>query len=272
MRLTIRHHTEYSYSTPVAASVQYLRLWPRSDPVQRVLSWRISAPGNTQPWLDGLGNHMHTLVVNKAHDRLLLDIEGEVETVETHGVVPHDQSGPPPQAFLRSTPLTTADDLVKEFAAKFQVERARSLLNALHTLTSAIHDTVAYVQGDTHVHSTAGESLAQGAGVCQDHAHLFIACCRHWGVPARYVSGYLHADSEDGRHLATHAWAEAMVEDLGWVSFDPSNRQSATHAYVRLAIAHDYQGAAPVRGVRRGGGDEELNVMVQVQSTEAQQQ
>jgi transglutaminase-like putative cysteine protease len=275
MKLNIRHHTEYSYSTPVSASVQYLRLWPRSDPVQRVLSWHIATPGigqsGLQPWRDGFGNQAHTLVVNTPHDRLTLDIHGQVETTETHGIVPLDEFGPPPEAFLRATPLTAADDAVRDFAGRFQAERARSTLNALHTLTAAIHDTVTYVQGDTHVHSTAGESLALGSGVCQDHAHLFIACCRHWGLPARYVSGYLHTDAEDGRHLATHAWAEALIEHLGWVSFDPSNRQSATHAYVRLAVACDYQGAAPVRGVRRGGGDEELHVTVQVQATDMQQ-
>ena len=262
MRLSIHHRTEYSYSQPVAASVQYLRLWPRPDPAQRTLAWHIDAPGPLQPWQDGFGNLAHTLVLNRPHANLILDIRGEVETFETHGVSPLGGFGPPPETFLAATALTAADDMVRDFAAPLS---GGERLDRLHGLNAALCKAVAYVPGDTHVHSTASESLALGAGVCQDHAHLFLACCRLWEIPARYVSGYLFTEQQDGRHLATHAWAEALVEDLGWVGFDPSNNQCATEAYVRLAVACDYQGAAPVRGVRHGGGGEDLRVTVQIQ-------
>ena len=110
-----------------------------------------------------------------------------------------------------------------------------------------------YRKGETHVHTTGAEALEQGSGVCQDHAHIFCAAARTLGIPARYVSGYL--DRRRGRGTAaSHAWAEAYVEDLGWVGFDPTNRACATDAYIRTAIGLDYAEASPVRGVRSGGG------------------
>lgn len=264
MLLSVEHVTDYAYSQATSYSIQYVRLSPRLDPTQRTGSWRIEAPGHASPWRDGFGNLVHTVVQSKRHTGLVLHVRGEVDTIDTHGIVPVDSDFLPPDAFLRSTPLTRTDDLIRDFAGRFERLRAKGTLAALHGLTAGIHEAMAYVPGDTHVHSSASEALAQGSGVCQDHAHAFIACCRIWGIPARYVSGYLHTQAEDGRHLATHAWAEALVEDLGWVSFDPSNCQSATPAYIRLAVAFDYQGAAPVRGIRLGGGHEEMSVRVQV--------
>lgn len=268
MRLSIEHLTDYAYTAPSAYSVQYVRLSPRNDPPQRVLNWSVETTGQALPWIDGFGNLVHVVVQTRQHDHLRIHVSGEVDTAETHGVTPIDHNGLPPGAFLRETPLTMVDDTIRDFANRFEVFRARGQLSALHALMGGLHDAVSYVQGDTHVHSLASEALAQGSGVCQDHAHLFIACCRVWGIPARYVSGYLHTSADDGRHLATHAWAEALVEDLGWVSFDPSNRQCATQAYVRLAVAFDYQGAAPIRGVRTGGGLEAMNIRVQVENIE----
>jgi len=265
MQLAIEHHTDYAYSVPTAFAVQYVRLFPRQDPCQRVLRWKFEVPGQATPWRDSFGNLVHCVVQTGKSDRLDIRVSGEVDTLETHGVVPLDSDGLPLGAYLRGTPLTQVDERIRDFAAPYARFRSRGDLSALHALMGGIHEAVAYAQGETGVHSSASEALASGTGVCQDHAHLFIACCRAWGIPARYVSGYLHTTAEDGRHLATHAWAEAAVEHLGWVSFDPSNRQSATQAYVRLAVAFDYQGAAPVRGMRLGGGHEEMNIRVQVE-------
>ena len=270
MKLAIRHHTEYAYAAPVTGSVQYLRLWPRDEAVQSTLRWRLDAPGLAVPWRDGFGNLVHTVVVDDSTERVAIAVAGEVETVETHGVLGTDHGGPPPEAYLRVTPLTAADDGVRDLAAGLAARRVRGTLPALHALMSEIHRRVAYLPERTGVDTTAAQALAEGAGVCQDHAHLFIACCRLWGVPARYVSGYLHTQADEDGSLATHAWAEALVEHLGWVSFDPANCRSATQAYVRLAIGFDYRGAAPVQGMRRGGGGEEMRVRVMVR--EAQQQ
>lgn len=271
MKLAIEHLTEYRYDRPASSAIQYVRLTPRPEAVQRTVAWRIDAPGRLTPWRDGFGNIVHTVIQDGHHDHLPLHAWGEVETAETWGVVPLDPRDLPPEAFLRITPRTAADAAVRDMADRHrQAKAAKGLLYGLHDLMADIHASVAYDQDETHVATTAAEALARGAGVCQDHAHLFIACCLLWGVPARYVSGYLHTSADDGRHLETHAWAEALVEDLGWVSFDPSNCQSATEAYVRLAVAFDYEGAAPVRGLRLGGGAENMRVAVRVRDLEDQ--
>jgi len=119
------------------------------------------------------------------------------------------------------------------------------------------------------VHTIGSEALEQGAGVCQDHAHIFCAVCRALDVPARYVSGYLSAGHE--AHASSHAWAEAFVDYLGWVGFDPTNRACATDAYIRTAVGLDYAEAGPIRGVRSGGGAETMKVRVSFPSQQQQQ-
>lgn len=264
MQLAIEHHTDYATTTPNTHAIQYVRLYPRDDPGQRILRWRLDIPGQAKPWRDGFGNVLHSVIQTGPNDRLRIRVSGEVETTETHGIVPEGADGLPPQAYLRPTPLILADDRIRDFTVPFTRFRAKGDLAALHALMAGIHEGVGYQPGDAHMQSSASQALAQGSGTCRDHAHIFIACCHNWGIPARYVSGYLHTDAEDGRHLATHAWAEALVEHLGWVSFDPTNRQSATQAYVRLAVAFDYQGAAPVSGIQVDGGHEEMNADVQI--------
>jgi transglutaminase-like putative cysteine protease len=264
MLLAIDHRTEYATSEAPSHAVQYVRLTPRDDHGQRVMRWHVDVPGRATPWRDCFGNWVHCVSQEVPHPVLRINVNGEVDTLETHGVIPLEDDGLPPEFYLRPTPLTAADEHIRDFSTPFSRARAKGELGALHALMATIHEEITYQPGDTHVHTPASQVLAQRSGVCQDHAHLFIACCRAWGIPARYVSGYLHTTAEDGRHLATHAWAEALVDCLGWVSFDPSNRQSATPAYVRLAVAQDYQGAAPIRGIRRGGGDEAMTVEVLV--------
>ena len=117
--------------------------------------------------------------------------------------------------------------------------------------------------------TTAGEALRSGAGVCQDHSHVFISAARVLGIPARYVGGYLWTGQPESE--ASHAWAEAYVEDLGWVGFDPSNRICPTEAYVRSSIGLDYAAAAPIRGVRRGNAAERLAVSISVLAEDGQQ-
>ena len=264
MRLAIRHRTELATELPAFASVQYVRLTPRQDSVQRVIDWRLALPGNVQPWTDGFGNLVHTVAMTGMHQTLVIEVEGEVETTETWGVVPLAGDGAPPECFLRTTPATEAGDDVREFSAPFLASRTRGCLPALHALMSGIHERIAASDDDGAL--SAGETLAADAANSAGHAQLFIACCRAWGLPARYVSGYLHIAAEDTHQVATHGWAEALVEDLGWVSFDPFNARSATHAYVRLAVAFDAQGAAPVRSVHRGGGETRMRVELAVQA------
>jgi transglutaminase-like putative cysteine protease len=120
--------------------------------------------------------------------------------------------------------------------------------------------------------TSAAEAVALGEGVCQDHAHALIAAARTVGMPARYVSGYLHTDSEGNVHDAAHAWAELWVDTLGWVGFDPANRCCPDERYIRLGSGFDARDAAPIRGVAQGGvsatGTESMNVEVEVRAVQ----
>jgi transglutaminase-like putative cysteine protease len=134
-----------------------------------------------------------------------------------------------------------------------------------------IRDRVEYRTGVTDTATTAAEALRPGNGVCQDHAHIFIAAARVAAVPARYVTGYLLTDDGSPVAEAHHAWAEAWVDGIGWIGFDVANRICPTDRYVRMVAALDAYGAAPIRGSRRGGGAEQLEVQVFVQQQSIQQ-
>ena len=269
MRITIHHRTHYRYSTALVHSAQYLRLSPYTNPSQRVVSWRIDAPGQLTPWTDGFGNLCHTLVVERPGTEIEIVASGRVDTTDTSGVLPAVEGGLPLEAFLRPTALTRANARVRDFAAGFADRIRADRLRGLHALMAGIRERVDYRTGTTHVHSTAADVLADGAGVCQDHAHVFIACCRALGVPARYVSGYLYAGEGGGEYPASHAWAGAWIDDLGWVSFDVANTVCGTDRHIGAAMALDYAGAAPVRGIRNGGdADEDLQVAVRVEASQ----
>jgi transglutaminase-like putative cysteine protease len=274
MRLSIEHETHYRFGAPAHHSIQYLRLTPRADSCQSVTSWTVTAPGKVKRWIDGFGNLAHVSVQNGVHDEVPVVVRGEVETIDTCGVLPADD-GLPPLMFIRPTPYTRVEGGIEDLAKPFlERKNDEGSIAALHALMWSLHNTVAYKPGFTDTETTAAEALERASGVCQDHAHLFIACARVLGVPARYVSGYLYGQTngEIQTAVASHAWSEAFIEDLGWVSFDPSNNQCASEAYVRLALALDYAGAAPIRGVRKGGGLEEMTVRVQVVENNSQRQ
>jgi transglutaminase-like putative cysteine protease len=183
---------------------------------------------------------------------------------------PSDFVGVPlsPLLFLRTTPRTEADAAIEAFAEPFQ--RRAGMLEGLRELASAIHRRMPFRPGETHVASSAAEAFAIGSGVCQDHAHVFIACCRRLGVPARYVSGYVFSPGHAESHVASHAWAEAW-EGERWRSFDVANDCPAGEDHIKLAMGADYFDACPIRGVRIGGGVESMTAAALV-SRQSQQQ
>jgi transglutaminase-like putative cysteine protease len=144
------------------------------------------------------------------------------------------------------------------------VPRGASGVETLHNLSRAIREEVPYRTGATAVDTSAEQALAGGCGVCQDHAHIFIAAARSLEVPARYVSGYLMMNDRIDQE-ATHAWAEAWVQSLGWVGFDISNGISPDPRYVRVATGRDYKDAAPVTGISFGALDQDLRVELAVE-------
>lgn len=269
MRIGIDHSTTYAYDRAARFIIQTLRLTPRSSEAQTVSNWRIetNVDARLRRSEDAFGNIVHALYTEQPTQTLTIRVSGEVTTVDTAGVVPADQERLSPLVFLRDTPLTARDQLITVFASEFSAHPA---LERMHRLMAAIHGSVAFEVGVTTPTHTAGEVLALGRGVCQDHAHVFIACARHMGVPARYVSGHL-LRSDRADQEAAHAWAEAWIEDLGWVGFDPANGVCPTDRYVRIATGLDYLGAAPVRGASYGGGGERLAVRLSVRDADMQQ-
>jgi transglutaminase-like putative cysteine protease len=260
MRVAIHHETIYRYSRPADYSIQYLRLTPKSSGNQRILSWRLELPAPVRPWFDGFGNEAHVLVIDRPHTELCIRAHGEVDLLEVS-----EPPAPEPLAmdtFLRSTRLTATDDALARFAESFRKQIHESPAAGLKALMLGVREAVEYKSGSTDVTTSARETFKSKAGVCQDHTHVFIACCRHLGIPARYVSGYLATD-RDGQ-MASHAWAEAAVPGQGFASFDVANRLSPAKHHVKVAVGMDYLDACPVRGFRRGGSGESMEVDVRV--------
>ena len=267
MKHLIRHITRYRYTAPVSYSIQVLRLTPRHDEHQRALRWHIEAPGPLAEQVDAYGNITHTLTLTRPHDEIELRVTGHIEIDSLpEGRLHHDDSRLPLHAFCVQTPLTQSGAAIQHFTQAVLPTGMHAPADAL-ALAEAICGRVAYEPGTTDVTTAAEEVLALGHGVCQDHAHLYLACVRGMGLPARYVSGYLYTEAE---HAASHAWVDVWLADHGWVSVDVTNRQFASDCHCRLAVARDYDSASPVRGVRSGGGEESMSVTVQVQQAAQQ--
>lgn len=270
MLLSIKHRTTYRYDTEANYAIETLRLTPPTFDGQKVVSWSIAAPGieSAARFRDGFGNMCHLTALDKRHDSITIEACGVVETIDRIGVARGLPEPTPIRVYLRATPRTAADEAIKDLA---KASKGGCRLDQLHRLMRAVRDAVAYEVGATTPHTSAADALADGKGVCQDHAHIFIAAARVLGIPARYVNGYFLAGTPDPSD-AHHAWAEAWVDGLGWVGFDPANLICPTESYVRLATGLDAQTAAPIRGTRRGGENETLDVIVEVQQQSAQQQ
>jgi transglutaminase-like putative cysteine protease len=270
MLISVRHVTRYRYAEPAGYAIQCLRLTPASFTGQRVLDWRVHVPGAGPPlqYRDGFGNIVQLVTINARHEELMVEAAGTVETEDCNGIVAGIGKVSPPRVFLKETAQTRPDAAIRALVAGLD---GNTSLAKLHALVAAVHERVAYVPGTTGSHTSAAEALADGKGVCQDHAHIFVAGARTLGVPARYVTGYLVVDGESPAQ-AHHAWAEAWVEALGWVGFDVANQICPTDRYVRLACGLDAGYAAPIVGSRRGGAAATLEVSVEVQQQQSSQQ
>ncbi|MGZ8209370.1 MAG: transglutaminase family protein [Burkholderiales bacterium] len=256
MKISVEHTTTYVYEEPVRYSTEYLRLTPSSNARQRVLEWALEAPADPVELIDGYGNITHLLTITQPVSEIVIRSRGVVETF-TSREEPRDDSRLSPLVFLRPTALTRAEGALADFAQQFR--RRVATVSGLRELSGAVHARLPFKPGLTEVHSSAVTAFDAGCGVCQDHAHVFVACCRHVGVPARYVSGYLYLPQSGDSPVASHAWAEAWIVDR-WRSFDITNQQPAAERHIRLAIGADYLEAGPVRGIRLGGGSEQMIV------------
>jgi transglutaminase-like putative cysteine protease len=263
MQLKISHATDYHYDQSVYYALQRLRLSPKNGPCQTVREWHTKVEGATAEvaYDDHFGNGVQLLSTDIGATVIRIVAEGVIETTCHDGVAGPHAGFAPLWLFQRDTPLTKAGRHVRDLARSVT---GSDPLARLHGLMKSVSDAVAYRVGATDAASTAEEAIAAGAGVCQDHAHVFLAAARHLCFPARYVSGYLLMDDRTQQE-ATHAWAEAHVEGLGWVGFDASNCISPDERYVRLAHGLDYGDAAPVSGIRLGNSSESLAVAITVE-------
>ena len=260
MLLSVHHSTTYRYAGPVHRSTQYIRLSPFAGPRQRVIEWQLRLPAPAVTMKDAFDNLTHVLALDSPHQEIRLVADGRVEVDDV------DDGEPPgrinPMVFLRETPLTAADEAIAAFAEPMRRMVASRPLIGITDLMNAVADRMPYTRGLTTAETTAAQAFAAGGGVCQDHAHVFIACCRALGVPARYVSGYVYAPNLT--RVDSHGWAEAWLANR-WVGFDVSNARETGGAHMKLAIGRDYLDASPVRGVRLGGGEEELSTTARVE-------
>ncbi|MEM6305162.1 MAG: transglutaminase family protein [Pseudomonadota bacterium] len=265
MRLKITHTSTYRFDQPMRYGLQQLRLTPKSRVGQNVLEWSMDIEGGAieTTFTD---HHANTVsMISFASDAVEISVRcsGTVETQDLSGVVGKQSGFMPLWLFQRSTELTRPTAKLRRLIKGLK-DAHKDDLALLHALSARILEAVPYQVGATDAITTADAALAQGSGVCQDHAHIFLTTARAMGYPARYVSGYLQMDAQDQQD-ATHAWAEAHVDGIGWVGFDVSNAISPDARYVRVATGLDYSEAAPIAGLRFGTGGEVLAVDVHVQ-------
>jgi len=173
-----------------------------------------------------------------------------------------------PASMSEPTPLVPLSEGARHYASK-SFGRGRPWLDAVTELTHRIHNDFEFEPGATTVSTSVDEVLYQRSGVCQDFAHLMLACLRGHGLPARYVSGYLLTDPPPGMQRlmgadASHAWVAAYSPQHGWVEFDPTNDQLADQRYITLTWGADFADVVPLRGVIYGGGDQRMDVQVSV--------
>ena len=263
MLLNVEHRTNYFYSEEIRYGVQQIRMRPFLNNQQRTVSWQISINGANEQFnfRDNLGNDVDLYTLSDTTELEIIS-KGKVETFENNGVVGPHLSIIPLWYYKNSTPLTLAGPKIRTIARNWET-RSTNSIETLHSLSAKIRNLVRYELGHTNSTTTAEQAVNIGFGVCQDHTHIFISAARLLGFPARYVSGHLFS-SEAKSISASHAWAEAFVDSIGWIGFDISNGISPDDRYVKLATGFDYNDVAPLSGIRFGSGEEQVATQIMI--------
>jgi transglutaminase-like putative cysteine protease len=291
MRIRIAHSSVYRYEPPATGVIQVLRLTPRNHEGQYLMNWRIDVTPDARlaTHEDAFGNISHVFTADGPLSDLRVEVEGQVETQNTDGIVRGTVERFPPSLFLRDTALTQADPAIRAFAENIRAVSGGVVLAELHGILDRLHDEIGQRQPGatnpgTMTQTQGGQRQAQSAaadvppaattaaaaafarkrGAAKDLTHIFIAAAHALGIPARFVGGYFRRAEEAVVENTGHAWAEGFVPGLGWVGFDPSFGFCPTDAHVRVAIGLDALGAAPLRGTRLGVGTETVEVAVRV--------
>ena len=272
MRIRISHEMAHRYAPPARMLIQNLRLTPHGFDSQYVLGWRIDVDLDRAPRQseDAHGNVVTSFSHHGAPlDRLTVSAAGEVETTDAAGVVRGAVERLPPEMYLRDSPLAHVNGALREFASAAGAGAADPL-DAMHRLMAEVHRTTAFEPDRADGPESAVEAFALRRGQARDFAHVFIACARFLGVPARFVGGYRAAADGEGE-AGAHAWAEALIPRLGWVAFDPSLCVCADARYVRVVVGFDGQDGAFVRSAH-GAGEDTVETAIRVEQAGAQTQ
>jgi transglutaminase-like putative cysteine protease len=273
-RFEIEHTTVFTYTGPITETMMELRLMPLDGHGQRLLDFtlEINPRVKVATYRDGYGNLVHYFNLLRAHQKLRVTSRSLVEMGD--GAAAEEADDALVWDFLRFRAPVTDEPGVRALAARHapaDPESGPAVEDALDNLTLAISRDFTYDPAVTNVYTEVAEVLELRAGVCQDFAHLFIAGARAMGVPARYVSGYIHVPGEGGvMEGASHAWAEAWVPGAGWAGFDATHPVRAGENHVRVAVGRDYRDAAPTRGVYVGIATGTMTVNVRTRGIEAQ--
>jgi transglutaminase-like putative cysteine protease len=277
---SIRHLTRFRYSSSISESIMETRMHPRSDSQQHCLNFSLSVSPRCRVFTyhDHLGNNVHHFDIPGEHNQLVIIAESVVEqqpvpdlpqSLNSNAWDELDQTvraGDYWEMLLPSTFAVETPALL-ELAASLDLKRRDDPLSLIRDLNQRLFDYFEYVPRHTRVDSPIDEAILSRKGVCQDFAHTMIALLRHVGIPARYVSGYLHRSSADHDRStpdATHAWVDALLPGLGWVGFDPTNNLVAQHRHIRTAVGRDYADVPPTHGIFRGKTQSDLYVAVRV--------
>ena len=272
--LEIVHETRVHYQGAARASYNEARMTPLTLPSQTALQTRVSVGNGTPVWAyhDYFGTVVSSFDIQAPHNEL---------TVRSHAMVETSTAPPPPHPlawdelraraeagivaeYLAATPRTTVDPALA--AAARERTRGAGPLEAAAAVAAWVRERVEYMPGATEVQTSAQEAWAKGQGVCQDIAHLTVALLREAGLPARYVSGYLHPRPEAGLGQAiigqSHAWVEYWAGD--WVAADPTNQASVGEGHVVVARGRDYGDVPPLKGIYHGAPSVAMDVTVEV--------
>ena len=273
-RMRVVHTTGYAYQSPVTASYNEARLTPRSDTRQNVILNRVETIPATRSYryIDYWGTAVTAFDLHAPHTDLTVTSSSVVETERPEPPVEEVswsdlQSEAVIDRFdelLRPTEHTPANKRVASVAKK--ITKAYDPREAVVAASKWVTSELDYLPGTTGVHSSGLDALSEGKGVCQDFVHLSLIMLRTMGIPARYVSGYLHpkrnaivGDTVDGR---SHAWILAWTGS--WWNYDPTNDSEITEQYVSVGAGRDYSDVSPLKGIYSGQGATDLDVIVEV--------
>jgi transglutaminase-like putative cysteine protease len=262
MRLKIRHRTEYRYETPVRYSIQELRLSPPETVGQSIEKWKISTPIKASNSIDTFGNVCSVFVQESPYTSMMIEAEGDILTKDAFEFTDKAKAVSPFYLQQQTNLTEPTAQMLEYFSASLPKKNS---VDEILKLASSVQSAIEYAPGQTNFATTAAQSFAMKSGVCQDHAHIMLSLCRASNIPARYVSGYFFA--EESPNLASHAWVD-FCSDLEagiWTSVDITHACLTDSRHIRLAIGRDYYSAAPVKGVRSGGGGEELSASISIQ-------